>query len=86
MATLTISTTGLGVRPYGGGDVPDCHKVEDIEYRRYVAGDDDRNLAVVKLTPEDAYAIACDLLYQAVDAGVIAGWMVSFPERSDADA
>lgn len=72
MATLTISTSGWGVRPYGGeAPTPECHRVEDISYSRYVAGDDDRNVAVVQLTPGQAYAIAADLLHQCVREGAI---------------
>ncbi len=77
MATLTVSTRGLGLRPYGGGETPECHKVEDIRYSRFT-GDftTDRGVAVLTLEPEQALAVAYDLLYQAVDAGAIDGWSV----------
>ncbi len=83
MATLTVSTTGLGVRKYLQREAPECHKVEDISYSRYVAGDDDRNVAVLTLDVNQAAGIAYDLLYQMVDAGLISGWNVQVPERDD---
>ena len=78
MATLTVSTNGMGKRALAGTDetTPECHKVEDIEHIRYVAGAFDRNLAVLTLDAHQALGIAYDLLYQAVDAGVITGWHV----------
>jgi len=80
MATLTVSTTGLGKRSYRNETpTPDCHKVEDIEYVRYVAGDDDRNLAVLTLDVDQALSVAYDLLYQAVDAGRIEGFAIQHP-------
>jgi len=81
MAAITVSTTGLGKRSYRDeSPTPDCHKVEDIEYIRYTAGSDDRNLAVLTLDPHQALGLAYDLLYQAVDAGVITGWNVQHPD------
>ena len=88
MHTLTVSTNGMGKRSYGGDKpTPDCHDVSDIEHIRY-AGDfaTDRSLAVLTLSTDQALAIAYDLLYQAVDAGVLKGWNVQFPERDDVAA
>jgi len=81
MATLTVSTNGVGRREYGSDALPpDCHTVEDIEYVRYTAGGPlDRNLAVLKLDVEQALAVAYDLLYQAVDAGKIEGFSIQHP-------
>ena len=76
MATLSVSTNGVarGV---------ECHKVEDISHTR-VFHPADVNEAVLTLDPQQALGIAYDLLYQAVDAGILAGWNVQFPERDDA--
>ncbi len=87
MAKVTVSTTGLGRRSYGDVSPPqECHKVEDIEYVRYVAGSDDRNVAILTLDVPQALGLAYDLLYQAVDAGALVGWNVQHPEREDAVA
>jgi hypothetical protein len=73
MATLTISTNGEARgKP--------CHDVTDISHTRVFAPD--VNEAVVTLDTDQALAIAYDLLYQAVDAGVLTGWNVQFPERA----
>ena len=81
MATLTVSTNGMGKRALAGTDetTPECHKVEDIEHIRYAAGAFDRNLAVLTLDVEQALSVAYDLLYQAVDAGAIEGFSVQHP-------
>lgn len=84
MATITVSTNGMGKRPYAApadeATTPECHQVEDIENVRYAAGQYDRTLAVLTLTPAQAFGLAADLLYQAVDAGFCSGWNVQFPE------
>lgn len=83
MATLTVSTNGLGRRPYSApadeSTTPECHTAERIEYTRYCAGQHDRNLAVLSLDVDQALSIAYDLLYQAVDAGRIEGFSVQHP-------
>lgn len=87
MATLTVSTTGIGLSPSGApaSEAPECHQVESIRYVRYCGNHEtDRNVATIAITPEAAYQLAADLLYQAVDGGVITGWSVSFPEHGDA--
>lgn len=79
MATLTVSTTGIA--PNAAGYPSECHAVESIETRRYF--EPNAEIAIVALGVEQALGIAYDLLYQAVDAGAISGWNVSFPERAD---
>lgn len=70
MATLTLSTTGYGLRPYGGGDTPECHTADDIRYSRYCGATEysgpgaDRNVAVVRLTDEQAQDVIDDLQAQ----------------------
>lgn len=76
MATLTISTTGIA--PNAAGYPADCHPVGTIELRRYF--EPNAEVAIIGLDADQALGIAYDLLYQAVDAGKIAGWKVSFPE------
>lgn len=76
MATFTVSTTGIA--PNAAGNPADCHQVDTVELRRYFQPD--AEVAIIGLTPEAAYQLAADLLYQAVDGGVISGWNVSFPE------
>jgi len=90
MAILTVSTNGRGKRPASSpadeSTTPDCHPASDIEHIRYAAGQFDRSLVVLTLTEDQALGIAYDLLYQAVDAGVITGWNVQHREREDAVA
>lgn len=87
MHTLTVSTNGMGKRPYAApadeSTTPSCHDVSDIEHIRYAAGQFDRSLVALTISTDQALAIAYDLLYQAVDAGAISGWNVSFPERDE---
>jgi len=70
---LTISTDG----EHRGAPV---HDVEDIAAGSYYGGDYARHTAVVTLDAGQAMALASDLLYQLVDAGVLSGWNVQFPE------
>lgn len=77
MATLTISTTGQD------REKAECHDVGEIDYSRFYGDCDRRQVVTVGLTIDQALGIAYDLLYQAVDAGVIRGWNVQFPERDD---
>jgi hypothetical protein len=72
MATLTLSTNGA----HRGQPV---HDVEKAELHRFF-GDVTADIAIVTLSTEQALAVAYDLLYQAVDAGVLTGWNVQFPE------
>ena len=73
MATLTLSTDG--VRHLIGEEPTECHKADGVEYVRHYG---DRQAQTVKLAldPHQALGIAYDLLYQAVDAGIITGWNV----------
>ena len=81
MATLTVSTTGEGLRRMSEDHGPECHKVEDIEHVRYAGDRTARSVDVLTLTVEQALGIAYDLLYQAVDDGLISGWSVQFHDR-----
>jgi hypothetical protein len=76
---LTVSTTGVG--PNAAGNPSECHQAQDIELRRFFEPNAD--VAIIDLTPTEALGVAVDLLYQLVDAGVIAGWSAQFPERDD---
>jgi len=81
---LTLSTDGVF-------DAREVHDVEGISAgSRYLdtgrAAPERRDTAVITLDNGQAMAIAADLLYQLVDAGVISGWNVQFPERDAAAA
>ena len=80
MANLTISTDG--VKHLIGSEPTECHQVAEIEYVRHW-GDRMAQTVMLTLTPGEAFALAADLLYQAVDAGLLSGWNVQFPERAD---
>lgn len=71
MITITVSTTGWGLRPYGGkAETPECHKVEDIRYSRFCGATEydgpgaDRNVAVLQLTIAEALDLIDDLRSQ----------------------
>jgi len=75
MAKITLSTNGA----YQGKEV---QAVETAELHRFF-GDVTADIAIITLTPAQAFSIAADLMYQAVDAGYCSGWHVQFPERKD---
>jgi hypothetical protein len=75
---LTVSTDGVDHRI--GSEPVDCHKVAGIEYVRHY-GDRAAQTVKLDLMGEDALGLAYDLLFQAVDAGLIEAWNVSFPDR-----
>ena len=77
---LTISTTGAA--PNAAGNPSECHQAQDIELRRFFEPDAD--VAIIDLAPTEALGVAVDLLYQLVEAGVIAGWTL-FPEAARLD-
>lgn len=72
MATLTVSSDGTS-------DGREVHTGK-VSSRTTWGGDRPRYSVALTLTPEQALGIAYDLLYQAVDAGVITGWNVQHPE------
>ncbi len=85
MITLTVSTNGMGKRPFAAhGDeatTPECHTAADVEYIRYVAGQHDRHLVSLQLDENQAFGLAIDLMYQLVDCGKLAGWTFQLPDR-----
>lgn len=72
MKKLILSTDGT----FQGREV---QHVEAVDYRRQYHPEV-RHVAEIDITPQQAYNLAAELLYVAVDAGVITGWSVSFPE------
>ena len=78
MKTITISTDGR----FAGRDV---HSAESVDYRRVFWSaydgelDPPRDVVEFTVTPKQAFDIAIELLFVAVDQGLIAGWNVTFP-------
>jgi hypothetical protein len=62
MITITVSTTGRGLQR--GGDAPECHKAEDIEHVRYAGDESRREVAVVRMSLDEALDLLEDLLGQ----------------------
>src|SRR6186713_2154387 len=79
MVNLTLSEDGIA----NGRDV---HKAEQISTTRTYTAASARNEVVLTLDDRDGFGLACDLLYQLVDSGMLAGWNVQLPEREDAVA
>ena len=76
MKTITISTDGR----FRGHEV---HDVTEIHSTRQFGAKDERDVAEFKVTPQQAFSLAAELLYVAVDGGFIDGWNVSFPVSAD---
>ena len=82
MKKLTLSTNGLS---RAGNE---CQEVDALDHSVLFRGEsrDRVEIVTVDLTTAQAFAIAIQCMYIAVDAGIISGWNVSFPEREDAVA
>ena len=84
---LTVSTNGMGERPHGDvGRTPDAHLVTDIKQIRY-AGDpefkNDRTIAHLDLSPQQAVGLLVSLALNLVDEGVLSGWKIEYPDRKE---
>lgn len=66
MITITVSTNGIGIRPWGGGpdSAPECHRAEDVEHVRYAGDETARTVSVLRLTTAQAIALMDDIRSQ----------------------
>ena len=80
MKRITLSTDGS----WQGREVQDVKRLDFTrQYFNFETGEASRrDVVTVDMEPEQALAVAMELMYVAVDAGLISGWNVSFPERS----